>query len=74
MTPYPENIPETVKEVRRQLAISQEELAQALGVSFATVNRWENGRTVPSKLAHRQFELFCEQKRKEGFLVGGDET
>jgi len=32
-----ENFPETVKEVRRQLAISQEDLAQAHGVSFATV-------------------------------------
>lgn len=59
----PENFPETVKEVRRQLALSQKELAQALGVSFATVNRWENSRTVPSKLAQRQFKLFCKQKK-----------
>lgn len=55
MIRQPENFPETVKEVRRQLALSQEELAHALGVSFATVNRWENGKTVPSKLAQRQF-------------------
>jgi len=68
MTPYPENFPETVKEVRRQLALSQEELAQALGVSFATVNRWENGRTVPSKLAQRQFEQFCALKKQLGDL------
>jgi putative transcriptional regulator len=58
MIRQPENFPETVKEVRRQLALSQEELAHALGVSFATVNRWENGKTVPSKLAQRQFEQF----------------
>ena len=38
------------------MGLSQEELAHALGVSFATVNRWENGRTAPSKLALRQFE------------------
>lgn len=69
MTSYSENFPETVKEVRRQLALSQEELAHALGVSFATVNRWENGRTAPSKLAQRQFELFCAQKKKQGELV-----
>jgi putative transcriptional regulator len=48
-----ENFPDTVKEVRRQLSLSQEELAHALGVSFATVNRWENGKTAPSKLAQR---------------------
>ena len=47
----PENFPKQVKEVRRQLGISQEDLAHALGVSFATVNRWENGKTRPSKLA-----------------------
>jgi putative transcriptional regulator len=69
MIRQPENFPATVKEVRRQLALSQEELAHALGVSFATVNRWENGKTVPSKLAQRQFEQFCALKRKQGELA-----
>lgn len=68
MIRQPENFPETVKAVRRQLALSQEELAHALGVSFATVNRWENGKTVPSKLAQRQFEQFCAQMNKQGKL------
>jgi putative transcriptional regulator len=57
-----ENFTELVKDVRRQLGLSQEELAHELGVSFATVNRWENGRTVPSKLARRQFEQLCKEK------------
>lgn len=30
--------------------ISQEELAEVLGVTFASVNRWENGRAVPNKI------------------------
>jgi len=68
MIRQPENFPETVKEVRRQLALSQEELAHALRVSFATVNRWENGKTVPSKLAQRQFEQFCTLKKIQGEL------
>lgn len=59
---------EQVKAVRTALNLSQEELAHALGVSFATVNRWENGKTKPSKLAQRQFEQFCEGKRKQGEL------
>ncbi|MBF0178402.1 MAG: helix-turn-helix transcriptional regulator [Magnetococcales bacterium] len=41
--------------------MSQEDLAHALGVSFATVNRWENGKTMPSKIARRQFDDFCEK-------------
>jgi putative transcriptional regulator len=54
--------------VRKQLGISQEDLAHALGVSFATVNRWENAKTSPSKLALSQFDLFCEGMRKKGQL------
>jgi DNA-binding transcriptional regulator YiaG len=38
MIRQPENFPETIKAVRRQLALSQEELAHALGVSVATVS------------------------------------
>lgn len=69
MIRQPEKFPETVKEVRRQLQLSQEELAHALGVSFATVNRWENGKTSPSKLAQRQFAQFCSQKKEQGELT-----
>jgi len=57
-----------VKAVRSALNITQEELAHALGVSFATVNRWENGKTSPSKLAQRQFISFCKEQRDKGAL------
>jgi len=57
-----------VKSVRTRLKMSQEELARELGVSFATVNRWENSRTKPSQLAQRQFESFCETLRNGGRL------
>jgi len=63
------NYPPLVKEVRRQLALSQEDLARELGVSYATVNRWENGLSKPSKLARAQLDGFCERMQKEGFLV-----
>lgn len=57
-----------VKEVRRQLAISQEDLARELGVSYATVNRWENGQARPSKLARVQLNAFCERMKTAGEL------
>ena len=53
------NIPVLIKEVRRQLDLSQEDLARELGISFATVNRWENGQVKPSKLAKAQLNKFC---------------
>ncbi len=34
-----------LRDLRRHLGLSQEQLARRLGVSFATVNRWESGRT-----------------------------
>ena len=57
-----------VKEVRSQLAISQEDLAREIGVSFATVNRWENGQSRPSKLAKVQLDSFCNRMIKVGKL------
>ena len=51
-----------VKQIREQLCLTQEALAESLGVSFATVNRWENGWTAPSKLAQRQFDQLCKER------------
>jgi len=68
MPRQPENLPAQLKEVRRQLGVSQEELAHALGVSFATVNRWENGKTAPSKLAQVSFDKYCAKMTKQGKL------
>lgn len=44
---------EEVTAVRTALHLSQEDLAHALDGSFATVNRWENKKTKPSRLAQR---------------------
>lgn len=51
-----------VKYVREKLKISQEELAHELGVSFATINRWENGSYNPSRLARKAFDEYCTEK------------
>lgn len=60
--------PSLVKEIRKQLGLSQEDLARELGVSFATVNRWENGQVKPSKLAMAQLNAFCAKRTREGRL------
>lgn len=51
---------EKVRYARKQLGLTQTEFAKVLGVSFATVNRWENNQVNPSALAQRAFEDFCE--------------
>lgn len=52
-----------IKEIRLQLKMSQSDFADCLDVSFATVNRWENGRAIPTQLAQSKlYELCCERK------------
>ena len=40
--------------------MSQIEFAEALGVSFATVNRWESGRSKPNFKTMKLINNFCE--------------
>ena len=47
MTATSSDFAQKIKSLREQLRISQEDLAKELGVSFATVNRWENNKTQP---------------------------
>ncbi len=43
--------PQLLRAIRAKLNLSQEQLAARLGVSFATVNRWEGGANAPQKAA-----------------------
>lgn len=40
--------PQGIRTLRERLHLTQEVFARILGVSFATVNRWENGKTEPT--------------------------
>lgn len=50
-----------IKQIREYLNMSQTELAEQLNVTFATVNRWENGRAVPNKLAQTKLYEICKK-------------
>ena len=51
-----------VKHIRDYLGLSQADFAEKLGVNFATVNRWENGRAVPTKLAQAKLYDYCKEQ------------
>lgn len=53
---------ETVKKIRKELSMSQEQLARELYVSFSTVNRWENEKSKPNNIAKKVFYDFCKEK------------
>jgi type I restriction enzyme M protein len=57
----PGDFPIRVRSVRGRLEFTQLQLAERIGVSFATVNRWENGQSKPNRLAWQQIlELEAE--------------
>lgn len=50
-----------LRAIRGKLDLTQEELADKLGVSFATVNRWEGGLNTPQKAAREAIERLAEE-------------
>ena len=52
--PPGEDYPAQLKRLRARLGLTQAALAKALGVSFPTINRWENGKSRPSQLSWNQ--------------------
>ena len=61
-----DNMSEFIRHLRRQLGMTQEEFAHSLGITVGTVNRWENGRFRPSKLAKATILEFA---RRHGVAV-----
>jgi DNA-binding transcriptional regulator YiaG len=55
-----------VRELRGTLQLSQEKFADELGMTFATINRWENGHAMPSPLALKQIDSLLNQLGERG--------
>jgi predicted nucleotidyltransferase/DNA-binding XRE family transcriptional regulator len=56
-----QDIPAVVRELRQSLNLTQEQFAQRIGVTYSTVNHWENGKRAPQPfLARRLLELRAE--------------
>jgi len=53
-------VAEMVRKLRTKLGLTQEQFAAKIGVTWSTVNRWENGRGNPSPLAIRRIEELRE--------------
>ncbi len=56
-----EQASEFVRALRREVKMTQEEFAHELGITVGTVNRWENGRFRPSKLARATLIEFAHR-------------
>lgn len=55
-----------VKELRQLTGLTQEKFAARLGVTFPTINRWENSRAKPSPLAMEKIETLLRDLGERG--------
>lgn len=54
-----------IKEIRKNLGVSQEKLAEMLGVHRNTVQNWENGAVIPNTKRNILCNLLNQTKEKE---------
>ncbi len=66
MTEQVANLPATLRAIRAKLNLTQEQLAERLGVSFATVNRWEGGGSKPQRAATEAILALAAEAGIEG--------
>ena len=69
-----ESVSPILQDIRARLDLSQEELAERLGVSFATVNRWEGGVTKPQRAARTAIAALAAEAGIDAAEPSVDET
>ena len=50
-----------IKAIRFAANMNQEQFAAALGTTTLSINRWENGKTLPNRMAQTQLYNFCKE-------------
>lgn len=60
------DISRLVRELRNRTGLTQEKFAAKLGVTYPTINRWENGRAKPSPLALKQINDLLRDLGEKG--------
>lgn len=56
-----------IRTIRNKADMSQEQFAKSLGTTVLSINRWENGKTVPNKMAQAQLYEFCKIRKIDIF-------
>lgn len=66
-----------IRQLRKELDLTQQQFAERLGVSFVTLNRWENGQSKPSAMGLtklRDMRAECERNASAALgTVGSSE-
>jgi putative transcriptional regulator len=62
-------ISEAIKAIREELQMTQTDFAEAIHVSFSTVNRWENNKVIPNRMARALILDLCEKRKVNTALI-----
>lgn len=52
-----------VKIIRTKANMNQEQFASALGTTAVSINRWENGKSIPNQMAQTNLYQFCKTQK-----------
>ena len=55
-----------IRDLRLETGLTQEQFAAHIGVTYSTINRWENGRGKPSPLAMQKVEVLLNSMSDRG--------
>ena len=69
--------PDRLRDLRAQLGLSQQALAERLGVSIQSVHRWETSKVVPKRNAVKKIETLerrVKRGRSKSGPVGSDDA
>jgi transcriptional regulator with XRE-family HTH domain len=65
--------PDEIHALRKRLNLTQQQFAEMLGVSFVTLNRWENGQTNPSAMGLAKLRELAEREADSQPQIGKSE-
>ena len=60
---------ELIRKIRTESGLTQEEFAHAISSTMTTVNRWENDKSTPNRMAKALLIAFCENKKFDKALI-----
>lgn len=58
-----------IRALRQEMKLSQKKFAAEFGVTFPTINRWENGKATPSPLARQRIDFLLQQLGEQGEIL-----
>jgi len=61
------DVPDLIKEIRTKLELTQEHLAQRVGVTFSTINNWEKGNRTPHPFLFQKLLKMAEEAGLKNF-------